>query len=70
MRQYRLRLIGMNGEARIEKILEQPTLTAVWLELAEIAETRGLDGEFLQVIDDNGEMVIRVGVATARRQAA
>jgi hypothetical protein len=29
MRQYRLRLIGMNGEARIEKIPEQPTLTAV-----------------------------------------
>jgi hypothetical protein len=70
MRQYRLRLIGMNGEARIEKILEQPTLNAVWLELAEIAETRGQDGEFLQVIDDNGEMVIRVGVATARKRAA
>jgi hypothetical protein len=70
MRQYRLRLIGMNGEARIEKILEQPTLAAVWLELAEIAETHGLDGEFLQVFDDIGEMVIRVGVATARSRAA
>jgi hypothetical protein len=70
MRQYRLRLIGLNGEARIEKVMEQPTLSAVWRELAVIAEALGQAGEFLQVIDECGEMVIRVGVATARSAAS
>jgi hypothetical protein len=70
MRQYRLRLIGIDGEARIEKVIVQPTLSAVWLELAVIAEALGRAGEFLQVIDECGEMVIRVGVATARSAAS
>jgi hypothetical protein len=69
MRQYRLRLIGIDGEARIEKVIEQPSLSAVWRELAVIAEALGRDGEFLRVIDECGEMVIRVGVATARSAA-
>jgi hypothetical protein len=46
--------------------LELTAFSGVWPKLADIADRFGLPGEVLQIIDGNGEMVIRMGVATAR----
>lgn len=67
---YSWRLISPNGETRHQETLTLPSLPSVWKELAAIANHFGRPGEVLQVIDGNGEMVIRMGVATARSIAA
>jgi hypothetical protein len=60
------RLIGQGGEIRRQAKVTMPCLAAIWRELAAVAVKFGNPGEFLQVLDPQGEMIIRVGVATAR----
>jgi hypothetical protein len=66
MFEYNWRLIGQNGETRHQEKLTLPSPRSVWEALAEIADRFGKPGEILQVFDGTGEMVIRIGVATAR----
>lgn len=66
MLEFSWRLISRTGETRRQDKLELTTFSGVWPKLADIADRFGLPGEVLQIIDGNGEMVIRMGVATAR----
>ncbi|PPQ37373.1 hypothetical protein CH337_03815 [Rhodoblastus acidophilus] len=60
-----LRLVGAGGEIRHRESVEFASNLAIWRALASLARKRGQPGEFLQVLDQNHEMIIRVGVATA-----
>lgn len=66
MLEFNWRLISRTGEIRREDKLEITAFAGVWPKLADIADCFGMPGEVLQIIDGNGEMVIRMGVATAR----
>jgi phasin len=60
------RLISQAGEIRRQSNVMMPSLSAIWRELAAVADDFGHPGEVLQVLDLHGDMIIRVGVATAR----
>jgi hypothetical protein len=60
------RLVSQNGEMRHQANMTTPSLHDVWRELTALADRFGRPGEVLQVFDAHGEMIIRVGVATAR----
>jgi phasin len=60
------RLISQAGEIRRQSNVMIPSLSAIWRELAAVADNFGHPGEVLQVLDPHGDMIIRVGVATAR----
>ena len=66
MKQFRLRLIGATGEIRHERCFDSAGGTDLWRVTADAADRYGRTGEFLQVFDSRGDMVIRVGVSTAR----
>lgn len=66
MLEYSWRLISQNGETRHQEKLTLSAAAGVWPRLADIADRFGKPGEVLQVIDGDGEMIIRMGVATAR----
>jgi hypothetical protein len=66
MLEYSWRLISRTGETRRQERITLPSLLSIWKALEEIADHFGNPGEVLQVFDGNGEMVIRMGVATAR----
>jgi hypothetical protein len=70
MLEYSWRLITPNGETRRQEKLTLSALPSIWPILAEVADRFGKSGEVLQVIDQQGEMVIRMGVATARSAMA
>jgi hypothetical protein len=63
------RLVGQGGEIRRQANVTMPSLRTIWSELAAVADNFGRPGEVLQVLDPNGDMIIRVGVATARSAA-
>ncbi len=63
------RLIGQGGEIRRQANFMMPSLSAIWRELAVVADKFGHPGEVLQVLDPHGDMIIRMGVATARSAA-
>jgi len=65
-----LRLVAADGEIRRQEAAVFPSTSAIWVALADIAQELGRPGEFLQVFDDRGEMIIRVGVATAQSAAS
>jgi hypothetical protein len=69
MPEFNCRLISQSGEIRRQKCVTLPSLPAIWRELAAIAQSFGQPGEVLQVMDAGGDMIIRVGVATARCSA-
>ncbi len=60
------RLVSQGGEIRRQANMTMPSLDAVWRELAAIADHFGRPGEVLQILDAHGDMIIRVGIATAR----
>jgi hypothetical protein len=63
---FRLRLIGECRTIHREQALKSVTGIDLWREVSFFAARYGRDGEHVQVFDEGGEMVIRVGVATAR----
>lgn len=63
------RLISQGGGIRRQATVLMPSLSAIWPELAAVADNFGHLGEVLQVMDPHGDMIIRVGVATARSAA-
>ena len=63
------RLISQGGEIRRQANVMMPSLSATWRELAAVANDYGHPGEVLQVLDQDGDMIISVGVATARSAA-
>lgn len=66
MLEYSWRLISQSGETRHQDKLTLSALSAVWPKLADIADRFGKPGEVLQVVDADGAIIIRMGVATAR----
>lgn len=66
MRNFRLCLVRRSGEVRIETSLSVDDGKQIWSELRSLANRFGESGDFLQVFDESAEMVIRVGVDTAR----
>jgi hypothetical protein len=70
MLEFSWRLISRTGETRRQDKLELNAFSAVWHRLADIADRFGMPGEVLQIIDGDGEVIIRMGVATARSMIA
>jgi hypothetical protein len=70
MLEFSWRLISRTGETRRQDKLELTAFSAVWQKLADIADHFGRPGEVLQIIDGDGEVIIRMGVATARSMIA
>ncbi len=66
MLEFSWRLIGQNGEVRLKDKMQAATIRNLWQILAEIADDCGRPGEVLHVLDEKGEIVVHVGVATAQ----
>jgi hypothetical protein len=66
MKKFRLRLINASGEIRHEHVFGSKGGSDLWRTASDSAHRLGRLGEFLQVFDEFGDMVIGVGVATAR----
>jgi hypothetical protein len=66
MLKFRLRLVRESGEVRLEYWLSVDDGKQIWSALRFLADRLGETGDFLQVFDESAEMVIRVGVDTAR----
>lgn len=70
MFEFSWRLISQSGETRHQGKLELKVPSAIWKNLADIADRFGRPGEVLHVIDKDGETIIRMGIATARSMIA
>ena len=70
MQEVELRLLGAGGEVRHKESAAFSSTPAIWKAVSDLAQKRGKPGEFLQVLDRNNEMIIRVGVATAQTSYA
>jgi hypothetical protein len=64
--EFRLLLIGDGRAIRNERIVQSSGGSDLWRSVSSFAANYGRDGEYVQAMDEWGEMVIRVGVATAR----
>ena len=66
MAEFRLRLISHGRSIHNEQTVQSPGGSDLWRAVSFFAANYGRDGEYVQAMDEEGEMVIRVGVATAR----
>ncbi len=66
MAKFRLRLIADGRSIQNEQTIQSPGGSELWRAVSFFAANHGRDGEYVQATDEDGEMVIRVGVATAR----
>ena len=66
MLEFSWRLIGCDGEIRLQEKLKTKTFPNLWKILVEIADDFGRPGEVMQVLDERDQIVIHVGVATAQ----
>jgi hypothetical protein len=66
MQKFHLRLISASGEVRHEHSFGSKGGSDLWRATSDSADRFGRSGEFLQIFDEAGGMVIGVGVATAR----
>jgi hypothetical protein len=66
VKKFRLQLIGVGRAIRQEQILKSVGGRELWDAVSSFAARSGRDGEHIQVFDDEGDMIISVGVATAR----
>ena len=64
MTSYCISLHRKNGTIRFEDKVELPAMEAVWRQLHVISTTIGQTGEYLEVADESGGIVIRIGVMT------
>jgi hypothetical protein len=64
--EFRLRIIGDGRTIQNEQMVQSSGGSELWRAVSFFAARFGRDGEYVQAFDQNGEMVIRVGVATAR----
>jgi hypothetical protein len=67
---FKLRLVRRSGEVRLEHWLSIDDGRQIWSVLRSFADRFGETGDFLQVFDETAEMVIRVGVDTAKSVTA
>ena len=65
MAEFKLLLIGHGRTIHSEQIVQSSGGSDLWRSVSTFA-ANGRDGEYVQAMDQWGEMVIRVGVATAR----
>jgi hypothetical protein len=63
--EFKLLLIGNGRTIYNEQIVQSSGGSELWCSVSTFAANYGRDGE-VQAMDERGEMVIRVGVATAR----
>ena len=66
MAEFKLLLIGHGRTIHNEQIVQSSGGSELWCSVSTFAANYGRDGEYVQAMDEWGEMVIRVGVATAR----
>ena len=66
MTSYSISLHRKNGTIRLNDIVELPAMEAVWRQLHAISASVGQAGEYLEVADENGGIVIRIGVMTEK----
>jgi hypothetical protein len=64
--EFRLRVIGDRRTIHNEQMVQSFDGGELWRAVAYFAARYGRDGEYVQVFDQDGDMVIRAGVATAR----
>jgi hypothetical protein len=64
--EFKLLLIGHGRTVHSEQIVQSSGGSELWRSVYSFAANHGRDGEYVQAMDQCGEMVIRVGVATAR----
>jgi hypothetical protein len=69
MLEFSWRLIGHNGDVRLQEKLKTASFPNLWKILAKVADDFGQRGEILQVVDERDEIIIHVGVATAQGMA-
>jgi hypothetical protein len=65
-----VRLIAPTGAIRHEKRLVSENHKSLWRELSQIALTDGEDGDMLRVADEHGDIIVHMGVSTARDMAS
>ena len=70
MAEFRLHLISDRRSIHNEQIVQSPDGSALWRAVSFFAANHGRDGEYVQALDEEGEIVIRVGVTTARGSKA
>jgi hypothetical protein len=63
---FRVLLIGDGRTIHYEQIVQSSGGSELWRSVLSFAAKNGRDGQYVQAMDEWGEMVIRVGVATAR----
>ncbi len=66
MQLYRFQTIDPANRRYDLPARELADMPAVWREIARIASARAVDGGQIRVIDENGAIVVLVGVSTAR----
>jgi hypothetical protein len=64
--EFKLLLIGDGRTIHTEQMIQSSDGRELWRSVSSFAANYGRDGQYVQAIDERGEMVIRVGVATAR----
>ena len=63
---FRVLLIGDGRTIHYEQIVQSSGGSELWRSVSSFAAKNGREGQYVQAMDEWGEMVIRVGVATAR----
>ena len=69
MTTYSISLHRKNGTIRLKHDVELSAMEAVWRQLHNISASFGQAGEYFEVFDENGGIVIRIGVMTNKAVA-
>ena len=66
MTSYSISLHRENGSIRLKHEADLSAMEAVWRQIQHISTSVGQPGEYFEVSDESGGIVIRVGVMTTR----
>jgi len=66
MTSYCISLHRKNGSVRLKHEAELSAMESVWRQIHALSATHGEPGEYFEVSDESGGIVIRVGVMTTR----
>ncbi len=67
MQRFHVQLVDPARAILREQRLDVMDLSDVWRHIEDLAETAEQPGLRIKVVDDSGEIVVMVGVATARQ---
>jgi hypothetical protein len=67
MHEFSWRLVDANGATRLRETMRAEGISDLWTIVPKIVGEFGRPGEILQILDELGDIVIYVGVATAKK---